>query len=393
MDRAPSEYFISVVIPCYNQARFLPDAVESIVGQTYPRTEILIVNDGSPDDTSMVARELIRKHPRHRIQLLEKPNGGLADARNHGVKAASGGWILPLDADDLFENTFLEKAVEALQQAPTRNLVFSDAESFGARTGVWRPEDYSLRLLVDRNLIVGAAVYARELWSRAGGYERALPWGAEDWSFWLGCARLGLNPHRIEGALFKYRQHTEPSMLALMMQRWLTVEAMVRTLHSHWYDDSVLLVSQARIAAMDDETLKILGEKERRFDDLAFPCLWTGLRLERERRFEEALERYQRFQRSHFRPDWQPVWRQLLCNVHLRRLDEVRRLADELRSFRIEFKVIQGMLQQIGAAHGAAASLASKVEIVREESRRENEAPGYEPQPATVAQPRVTKAR
>ncbi len=165
-------------------------------------------------------------------------------------------------------------------QNRTRNLVFSDAESLGARGGVWPPEEYSLKLLLEPNMLVGAVVFAKELWLRTGGCKRALPWSAEDYSFWLGCAAVGLSPHRIEGALFKHRQQIEPFLRALMMQRRPTVEAMVLTLHSYWYDDAALPITHERIGRIDDETLAVLVDKEPRLNGRAFPKLCFGLNFE-----------------------------------------------------------------------------------------------------------------
>ena len=100
---------VSVIIPCYNQAHFLPEAVESVVSQTFTSWECIIVNDGSPDKTNEVAQQLIAKYPNKIIRLLEKLNGGLADARNAGITISQGIYWLPLDADDALAATFLEK--------------------------------------------------------------------------------------------------------------------------------------------------------------------------------------------------------------------------------------------------------------------------------------------
>lgn len=83
---------VSVVIPCYGQAHWLPDAIESALAQTVP-CEVIVVNDGSPDNTSSVAQN-------YAVTLVEKENGGLSSARNAGIKKATGKWILTLDADD-----------------------------------------------------------------------------------------------------------------------------------------------------------------------------------------------------------------------------------------------------------------------------------------------------
>jgi glycosyltransferase involved in cell wall biosynthesis len=80
---------VSIVIPCYNQAHFLPDAIESAINQTYKDIEIIVVNDGSNDSTSEVAKRY------KEVRLIEKENGHLSSARNAGIKAAKGTLILP----------------------------------------------------------------------------------------------------------------------------------------------------------------------------------------------------------------------------------------------------------------------------------------------------------
>lgn len=325
-----ADYRISVVIPCFKYARFLPEAIESVVSQTVPVFEIIVVNDGSPDDTREVTRSQIRRFPNHRIILVDKPNGGLSDARNAGIEAASGEWLLPLDADDRFDPTFVAKAIAGLRSDPSRNLAFANCLSFGAKTGIWRPSDYSLGTLAFHNLFPYASIFSKELFVRAGGYDRALPWAGEDYSLWLALGQLGLKPFRIDEPLFLYRQHPEGSMYSELMKRWPTVEAMIRSTHSLLYPGPMLLDAHGTIARMEDETLQKIDEKQRRFEDLAFPHLWRGLRHELLRNFEAALEEFAEFQRKHFRPDWQPVWHSLVCNAALRRWEAVSKNREEL---------------------------------------------------------------
>ena len=79
---------ISVIIPCYNYARFLPQAVESVLKQSCQDFEIIIVNDGSTDNSKQIAEALIRKYPKHEIRLINEPNKGVSTARNIGIKNA-----------------------------------------------------------------------------------------------------------------------------------------------------------------------------------------------------------------------------------------------------------------------------------------------------------------
>ena len=110
---------ISIIVPCYNQAQFLPEALQSILEQTYTNWECIIVNDGSPDNTHEVAQEWLAKDMR--FQYLKKENGGLSSARNAGLNNASGQWIQFLDSDDILLANKLEKSLHAL--APSKEAI------------------------------------------------------------------------------------------------------------------------------------------------------------------------------------------------------------------------------------------------------------------------------
>ncbi|RZK16460.1 MAG: glycosyltransferase family 2 protein [Flavobacterium sp.] len=115
---------VTIIIPCYNQAIFLNDSVGCIINQTYSNWECIIINDGSRDDTGEVAKQFA-KHD-NRIKYIEKENGGLASARNAGLKNATGEYIQFLDADDIIENEKLALSVEAFNKNPENNFVISD---------------------------------------------------------------------------------------------------------------------------------------------------------------------------------------------------------------------------------------------------------------------------
>ena len=121
---------VSVVIAAYNAAPFLRETLESVAAQTYGRVEILVVDDGSTDDTAEIAKQVA---PNARIFRRER--GGLAAARNFGLREASGTFIALLDADDLWMPTKLETQVGVAQRHPSAGLIVCDAEEFiGDRT-------------------------------------------------------------------------------------------------------------------------------------------------------------------------------------------------------------------------------------------------------------------
>jgi glycosyltransferase involved in cell wall biosynthesis len=115
---------ISVIMPCYNQDRYLPDALQSILNQSCPSWECIIVNDGSTDHTAEICREWVSRDKRFRY--LEKVNGGQSTARNLGLRFAAGDFIQFLDSDDVINPRKFELQLEALKGTPDYSLSISD---------------------------------------------------------------------------------------------------------------------------------------------------------------------------------------------------------------------------------------------------------------------------
>lgn len=105
---------VSIVTPLYNGERFVRQTVESVLSQTYPEWEMVIVNDGSKDKSDQIVREYAEKDCR--IRVLSQPNGGSASARNHGIREARGRYMVFLDADDYWDATFLEEQLRFMKE-------------------------------------------------------------------------------------------------------------------------------------------------------------------------------------------------------------------------------------------------------------------------------------
>ena len=196
---------VSIIIPCYNQAHYLAEAVESVVNQTFTDWEIIVVNDGSPDDTRGAFQQLAARWPGHVLRYLEKPNGGLADARNAGIAIALGKYILPLDADDKLHPEMLSKTIALLEAQPEIAIAYTDLVHFGAVNGVVRAAEFDFAKLCENNQLNYCSLYRRDVWTAAGGYHRNMLWGYEDWDFWIGCGERGFKAKRIPEPLLFYR--------------------------------------------------------------------------------------------------------------------------------------------------------------------------------------------
>ncbi|MDR2955152.1 MAG: glycosyltransferase family 2 protein [Prevotella sp.] len=175
--------YISVIVPCYNQAQYLNEALQSVLDQSYTDWECIIVNDGSPDNTREIAEKWNIKDSRFRY--LEKENGGISSARNAGIEIANGKWILPLDADDLIGKEYMVLAMKAIDENPNIGVLYANATLFGEKSGPFELFEYDFRRLLRLNMIYITAFFKKEDWVKVGGFDTNLIHGLEDWEFWI----------------------------------------------------------------------------------------------------------------------------------------------------------------------------------------------------------------
>lgn len=192
---------VSVIIPCFNQGKYLNESVGSALASTYENLEIIIVNDGSTEDL-----EIIDSFSSPNIKIIHQVNQGVCVARNNAIKEARGKYILPLDADDKIHATYIEKAVNILENQEDIKIVYCRAEYFGAYTGEWQVKQYKFPNCLWQNEIFNSALYRKSDWEKVGGYKPQMKNGNEDWEFWLSLIEIGANVYQIPETLFYYRQ-------------------------------------------------------------------------------------------------------------------------------------------------------------------------------------------
>lgn len=196
---------ISIIVPCYNQAKYMREALDSVLASTLSDWECIIVNDGSMDATLDVAREYEAKDSR--FVVVDIPNGGLANARNIGIQHSHGKYILPLDSDDKIGDKYLELAVAHLEKHPETKVVCCECEYFGDVNGAFTLPTYSYDQLLWQNLFVATSVYRRSDYDRTSGYNTNMKHGHEDWDFWLSLLTPKDDVYKIPEVLFYYRKH------------------------------------------------------------------------------------------------------------------------------------------------------------------------------------------
>lgn len=197
---------VSIIIPFYNLGRFLPETLRSIKSQTFTDYEVVIVDDGSTDPDSLTLLEVLEGGP---WRIVRKPNGGLSSARNAGVRAARGQWILPLDADDIIAPTFLERAVSALRSNPEAGYVTSFVDYFSDDPahpfGGWIPLGGNRDCLPIMNTAsTCTALIPKEHIEAVGGYDEWLT-SFEDWDLYCSLAEAGFTGVVLPEFLFHYR--------------------------------------------------------------------------------------------------------------------------------------------------------------------------------------------
>lgn len=180
---------ISVIVPCYNQAQYLPEALQSVLDQSYTHWECIIINDGSTDNTEAIANNWTKKDDR--FKYVYQANLGVSSARNLGIEMAIGTFILPLDADDKIAANYLELALKEFKANSHLTLVYSKAEKFGDEVGQWDLKPFSINGLSHNNMIFCSALFKKKEWKRVGGYDVNMAQGLEDWEFWIALLKNG----------------------------------------------------------------------------------------------------------------------------------------------------------------------------------------------------------
>ncbi len=206
MNNAP---LISVIIPCYRQAHYLDEAIRSVLAQTYPHVEIIVIDDGSPDNTA----EVVARYAG--LRYLRQRNMGLPTARNVGLHASAGEYIVFLDADDRLLPEALATGVNALCAVPECAFVYGFCEIID-HAGALLPtpphvaiEAQHYRTLFKQNHIwtPGAVMFRRSIFARVVGFDQSFVRGCEDWDLYLRIAK-DWPIHCLGKVSVQYRRHS-----------------------------------------------------------------------------------------------------------------------------------------------------------------------------------------
>ncbi len=187
---------VSIIIPAYNVAPYIAQCLESVIAQTYPHIEIIVVDDGSTDETHAIAQTYAQKD--RRIRIVQKQNGGLSSARNAGLKAATGDYLVLFDSDDLMIPTKIAHHIQWLEAHTEYSCVYSDLIHFYDKTTKMYKlsiptlgQDQYLTLLRGNCINPNTFCMKREVYEAVGGFDESIR-SAEDWEYWLRVTREGM---------------------------------------------------------------------------------------------------------------------------------------------------------------------------------------------------------
>ncbi len=202
---------VSVIVPCYNTAKYVAATLESIFAQTFRDYEVVVVNDGSPDTPELEGALLPWNN---RIVYVKTENHGLAGARNNGIRASKGEFIALLDSDDMWEPNYLEVQVRELDENPSADIVYPRARVFGGGEGsgavstASRGEVTFISLIEETISVNVSALARRSAFERVGLFDSSLR-SCEDFDMWLRCVKNGSRIIYHNEVLLHYRRRSD----------------------------------------------------------------------------------------------------------------------------------------------------------------------------------------
>ena len=190
---------VSVIIPLYNYGQYLDEAIQSVLNQTVKAHEIICVSDGAIDNSV----EIAKKYP---VKIIEKKNGGLASARNAGIKEATGDYIISFDSDDIMRPNCIE---DHLKLAGEDRIVTCGLMAFGAENYTARPRVATIDILLKTNVIYSNTLFPRKAWEKVGGFDESdtMKLGWEDREFWLRLLGAGYKSVVGDSICLLWRKH------------------------------------------------------------------------------------------------------------------------------------------------------------------------------------------
>lgn len=219
---------VSVIIPTFNYGCFITDALRSVFAQTYKQVEIIVVDDGSQDNTREIVSGIING-----VRYYYQDNQGVYSAINLGLKEIRGTFFICMGADDILDRTYIEKCVDYYDKYYTERLafVYTQHETFGLRRELSQYPEYNLDLLKQKNYIMGTSLINTAI-ARKYYFDLSFNQGCGDYDFYLTLAEHGYHGVLLNAPLLKYRIH-ENSITSSACNQSLQKKIMKKLIKKH----------------------------------------------------------------------------------------------------------------------------------------------------------------
>ncbi|KQC34145.1 family 2 glycosyl transferase [Nonlabens sp. YIK11] len=195
---------VTAIVPCYNAGETIGKAIDSLLCQSHKIDEIIVVNDGSTDDSLNILNKIQKAN--ESILIIDQKNQGVCHARNTGIEKSTGTYILTLDADDYFEPTFVEKALDKFAENESYGAVMCGYTRIvnGKKKLPYIPPEIFLKSCLLNNGALSCLLFKKEVLIQAGGYDENMDLGYEDWDLNIRILKLGYTFGVVREVLFHY---------------------------------------------------------------------------------------------------------------------------------------------------------------------------------------------
>ena len=207
----PSDALITIITPFYNKGEFFEETFNSVMNQTFPWFEWIIIDDGSTNNKDVTILHYYANKDK-RIKIIRQDNGGLSSARNTGFKNARTDFVIPLDADDVISPTYLEYLYFGVYFNSDVDFAFTWCVGFYEKHYLSHPK-WATKEMVKNNYLTCTAAIRKKAWADVGGYKIERMYYNEDWRFWLDMLSAHKKPLSLGGFGFWYRR-TNTGMLS-----------------------------------------------------------------------------------------------------------------------------------------------------------------------------------
>ena len=241
-DEEMYEGLISIVIPCYNQAKYVRDTIISVKASRYKDFCCVIVNDGSTDSSEEVILDEIRGD--ERFKYFKIKNQGLSHARNFGISKTKSKYIMCLDSDDLISPYYIGEGIEFLEKYNEFSIFYGKAKFLYEDDGSeveWKLRPYSYQALLISNMIYCSHIFRRNEYDKTRGYDESM-YGFQDWEFLVQLLDNDSNVYMTNNTVFYYRRHKDSMDYEIKNQKNMYLLAIFEKNKEKYIKNNIMVV-------------------------------------------------------------------------------------------------------------------------------------------------------